>query len=60
MSGRIAKLRRNEMLVRKFEKQDYSLVGAAQNVVGLNDELMEERVEGTCGCPTFHAKNSRQ
>ena len=44
------------MLVRKFEKRDYSLVGAAQNVVGLDDELIEERVEGTWWSPDIPRK----
>jgi len=35
----------------KFEKRDYSLVGKAENVVGLTDDLIEERVEGAWWSP---------
>ena len=40
----------------KLEKRDYSLVGRAQNVVGLNDDLIEERVEGTWWSPDIPRK----
>lgn len=39
------------MILGKFAQRDYSLTGSAQDVVGLNDEMIEERVEGTWWSP---------
>ncbi|MCK6627498.1 MAG: fatty acid desaturase [Anaerolineae bacterium] len=44
------------MLLNKFAKRDYSLVGKAQNAVALNDDLIEERVEGTWWSPDIPRK----
>jgi 3-phenylpropionate/trans-cinnamate dioxygenase ferredoxin subunit len=40
----------------KFEKRDYSLVGRAENVVGLDDDLIEDRVEGIWWSPDIPRK----
>ncbi len=44
------------MILGKFAARDYSLTGTAQDVVGLNDDLIEERVEGTWWSPDIPRK----
>ena len=39
------------MILGKFAVRDYSLTGNAQDLVGLNEDLIEERVEGTWWSP---------
>ena len=44
------------MLVNKFVKRDYSLVSTGRSAVALDDELIEEKVEGTWWSPNIPRK----
>lgn len=44
------------MLLNRFAKRDYSLIGGARSAVALDDDLIEEQVEGTWWSPDIPRK----